>query len=214
MIDENDNVELSALVQTKATCYEAPPELKQLIRASIAQSDVSRQTSSRWLQWPWLKLGASMACGVFLSLLVTQMVVMPGSREQIAEEVVTAHVRSLLVAHLEDVTSTDQHTVKPWFSGKLDFSPPVNDFSSQGFPLSGGRLEYIDRHFAAALVYRRNNHVINAFIWPARGAGESKSVNTSQDGFNLISWNSAGMNFWLVSDVNAEELQQFSKLLR
>ena len=213
MVDKNDDVELRALVQTKATRYEAPSELQQLIRKSIAQSAVPVQTNRPWLHWPWLKLGAAMACGMVLSLLVTQMVLMPESREQITEEVVAAHVRSLMVAHLEDIVSTDQHTVKPWFSGKLDFSPPVNDFSGQGFPLTGGRLDYIDRHFAAALVYRRNNHVINVFIWPARSANESKSISTMQDGFSLISWHRDGMQFWLVSDVNAEELQQFSKLL-
>ena len=213
MVDKNDDVELRALVQTKATRYEAPSELKQLIRASLAQSAVPPQRSHPWLQWPWLKLGAAMACGMVLSLLVTQMVLMPESREQITEEVVAAHVRSLMVAHLEDIASTDQHTVKPWFSGKLDFSPPVNDFSSQGFPLTGGRLDYIDRHFTAALVYRRNNHVINVFIWPARSADETKPISTMQDGFSLISWHRDGMQFWLVSDVNAEELQHFSKLL-
>jgi anti-sigma factor RsiW len=218
MLDEQDDTELSAVVKARASRYQAPPELAPLIRAALAapptEPAAAPPASRWWLQWPWLKLGAAAACGVLASVLVLQLYGTPAAQAQVGEEVVAAHVRSLMVAHLEDIASTDQHTVKPWFAGKLDFSPPVNDFSRQGFPLIGGRLDYIDRHFAAALVYRRNGHVINVFVWPSRDADMSQSHHARQEGFNLIAWRNAGMQFWVVSDVSADDLQQFSKLLR
>jgi anti-sigma factor RsiW len=214
MRDEQDFAELSALLKAKTSRYAAPSGLRQAIRAAVAESAAPPRMAAGWWERTWLKLGAAFACGVVASVLATQLYLVSGHEAQIAEEVVAAHVRSLQVAHLEDVASTDQHTVKPWFAGKLGFSPPVNDFSRQGFPLTGGRLDYIDRHFAAALVYRRHGHAINVFVWAARGEDETTSLNGRQEGFNLIAWRDAGMQFCVVSDLNADELQQFSRLLR
>jgi len=217
MIDEHDTAELSAVVKAKASRYEAPPELRQSISAAVTRSAAPAAPSRRtgwWSDWSWLKLGAAVACGALASVLVTQLYLVPGSGERMSEEIVAAHVRSLMVSHLEDIASTDQHTVKPWFAGKLDFSPPVEDFARQGFPLTGGRLDYVNRHLAAALVYRRHGHAINVFAWPLRNADQAASLKAKQEGFNLIAWHSAGMQFWAVSDVNADELQQFAKLLQ
>ena len=125
-------------------------------------------------------------------------------RDVLAQDVLSAHLRSLAGTHLLDVPSSDQHTVKPWFGGKLDFSPPVNDVS--GFPLLGGRIEYLDGHPAAALVYGRHNHVINLFIWPAGSAGQGMA---SRNGYHLVHWPDGGMVFWAVSDLNEAELGQF-----
>jgi len=118
----------------------------------------------------------------------------------------------LLATHLLDVASSDQHTVKPWFDGKLKFSPPVQDFTTQGFPLMGGRLDYINGREVAALVYHRNKHIINLFIAPSE-FGRTEAVQSfAKDGYNVLHWDRGGFEFWAVSDVNAGELRAFADL--
>jgi anti-sigma factor RsiW len=129
------------------------------------------------------------------------------------DEVVAAHVRSLMANHLTDVASSDQHTVKPWFQGKLDFSLKVRDLSAQGFPLLGGRLDYLAGSPAAALVYRHDRHLVNLFIWPARDHGQSET-QLSRRGYHLVRWVQDGMNCWAVSDLNEAQLLEFVRLLR
>jgi anti-sigma factor RsiW len=114
--------------------------------------------------------------------------------------------------HLLDVVSTNQHIVKPWFDGKIDFAPPVRDLKEQGFPLIGGRLDYLHNHAAAALVYQRNKHQINVFIWPEAGADESIKESTL-NGYQLLEWRQSGMRQVAISDLNATELKQFAQLL-
>jgi anti-sigma factor RsiW len=126
---------------------------------------------------------------------------------------VAQHVRSLQLDHLTDVTSTDQHTVKPWFAGKLDFSPPVVDLASAGFPLAGGRLDQLDGRPAASLVFHRRQHVINLFIWPA-SARALASQATRRAGFNVQAWSKDGLNFLAVSELPAEELANFTSTFR
>jgi anti-sigma factor RsiW len=128
-------------------------------------------------------------------------------------ELVASHVRSLQVAHLVDVETSDQHVVKPWFNGKLDFSPPVVELKDQGFPLVGGRLDYMNGRTVAAIVYRRGRHVINLFVWPDTAIGGPETVNAGQ-GYGLRHWRAGGLTFWAVSDVNPADLTQFEADLK
>ena len=129
-------------------------------------------------------------------------------------EVVDSHVRSLMGDHLFDVRSTDQHTVKPWFAGKLDFSPPVVDLASIGYPLAGGRVDYLGGHAVAALVYQRRQHVINVFVAPSTAADAGVPASQSIRGFHVRRWIAGGMSVWAVSDVNEADLDQFVSALR
>jgi anti-sigma factor RsiW len=131
----------------------------------------------------------------------------------IADGVINSHVRALMATHLFDVRSSDQHTVKPWFLGKLDFSPPVDDLASIGYPLVGGRLDYIAGRPAAALVYERRQHTINLFIWPESSGTSPADVRNAQ-GFQLRHWSRGGMSFWAVSDLNDAELARFEQALQ
>ncbi len=131
----------------------------------------------------------------------------------LAQEVVACHIRSLMAAHLTDVISTDKHTVKPWYAGRLSFSPPVEDFAARGYPLVGGRMDYVDGHQAAALVYRFRKHVINAFVWPASGAPMPETT-TRLNGYNVVQWSDSEMTWAVVSDLNGQDLERFAGLLR
>jgi anti-sigma factor RsiW len=134
------------------------------------------------------------------------------ARDTLVQEVLSSHLRSLMGTHLLDVPSSDQHTVKPWFNGKLNFSPDVKDFGSQGFRLVGGRIEYIANRPVAALVYERRQHFINLFIWPSPSSSQGGYSEMKRSGYNLVSWAEDGMICWAVSDLQPSELEQFAKL--
>jgi anti-sigma factor RsiW len=151
-------------------------------------------------QWMFVPSLAVLAASLFLVIAPTH------DRSPIEDEIIASHVRSLLVNHLTDVTTSNQHTVKPWFNGKIDFSPPVVDLASEGFPLVGGRVDYIGGRVVAALIYRRNAHLINVFVWPALPAA---AIATSRDGFNMDSWSKNGLIFWAVSDTSADDVNKF-----
>jgi anti-sigma factor RsiW len=136
----------------------------------------------------------------------------PAGADPLTQELVAAHVRSLMADHITDVLSTDQHTVKPWFEGKLDFAPSVIDLGPEGFELIGGRLDYAADRPVAALVYKRRQHVINLFIFPRPAASDGQLGTAGKQGYNVIGWQHSGMTFWAVSDLNAAELQQFCQL--
>ena len=149
--------------------------------------------------WSLVPSAAMLAAALFL-------VFSPGQDRSLQDELVASHVRSLLADHLTDVATSNRHTVKPWFAGRVDYSPPVVDLAAQGFPLVGGRVDYVGGRVVAVLVYRRDGHTINLFTWP-----EMRPANASleREGYNLIEWSQAGLNFWAVSDLNPVELKEF-----
>jgi anti-sigma factor RsiW len=160
-------------------------------------------------------MGVAFACGLIASVAITWFFPRVDEQAKLTQEVVSAHVRSLMVAHLADVISTDEHTVKPWFAGKLDFSPPVFDLTKEGFALVGGRLDYIvEQRAVAALVYQHHLHTINVFVWPSDGNVSREVKILNRQGFNLARWKDSGMQFWAVSDLSPGDLQGFAQLLR
>ena len=164
--------------------------------------------------WRWLFAPALALVVVGAVFWLALALVQPHTNSaRVTAELIDAHVRSLQPGHLTDVLSTDQHTVKPWFDGKLDFIPPVSDFSDQGFPLEGGRLDVVDGHNVAALVYGRRKHTINLFVWPERGPSVLSDSSGSRNGYNWLLWKSGDMHLCLVSDVSPEDLRELRALI-
>jgi anti-sigma factor RsiW len=166
------------------------------------------------LRWRWIIAATSLLSTVIVIWVVASIFARQSTGDVLAQEIVSSHVRSLMADHLTDVPSSDQHTVKPWFDGKLDFSPPVKDLSQQGFSLNGARLDYIGNRPVAALVYQRRKHPINLFVWPSTEAPAVSEKASERQGYNLIRWSNGGMTYWAVSDLNLAELQQFAQLLQ
>jgi len=201
---------LQKTIRSDALYFAAPAELRQRIKSELPSPVKAMPQRPPW-NWNWLTAvmsGAAAAC-LALLLTVTQTHTSPG--QQLAQEIVSSHIRSLMASHVMDVVSTDQHTVKPWFNGKLDFSPPVKDLAAQEFPLIGGRLDYLGGRGVAALVFQRHKHIINLFVWPANEKDSSAAPVTPSQGYNLIHWSEAGMVFWAVSDLNEKELMEFAQ---
>ena len=214
-----DDDELGQLIRREATRHAPPAGLAHRIRceldaAAAKASTAPRRHGSKRPGWQWLQAtalfgaGAATAWGLALVLLVAP------PRDLLGEAVVESHVRSLMASHLADIASSDRHTVKPWFAGRLDFSPPVVDLADAGLPLAGGRLDYMDGRAVAALVYRSGPHVINLFIWPSAGNARIATAFSSRRGYNLVHWADHGMQMWVVSDLAAGELQGFARSLR
>ena len=207
-----------AAIQRGQLAYAAPAALRQRIRSSLDAS-VGKELSERRGAWTGFHIFQWVAaCGALAVCVAVLWAVVPGLRgptneERLAAEVFADHVRSLEANHLADVASTDQHTVKPWFDGKLDFSPPVEDLAGEGFPLVGGRLDYLAGREVAALIYQRRKHFINVFVWPDAGRAQSARAVESHQGYNLIRWSREGFQFWAVSDVNSADLAEFVRLL-
>jgi anti-sigma factor RsiW len=222
--DDRDERGLDVALKDSGLRYAAPPGLAGDIRQALARERPVREAPARaggwwhWLTASGLRTGMAFACGVLLSALVTTHLPGANTLEDTDErELVSAHVRSLMVAHLEDVASSDQHTVKPWFSGKLDFAPPVVDLSRQGFVLSGGRLDYLQDRPVAALVYRYQKHVINLFLWPAQGnpaADQALRAQPLPRGYRMVGWREDGLEYRAVSDAGLDALRQFAANLR
>jgi anti-sigma factor RsiW len=194
---------LQAALRTAPLRYQLPPRLVRRVRSAL------RRQSPSWQRLSTLVAGTAAAA----MLLATGWLWMRPANEPLVAEVAAAHIRSLLAEHRTDVVSTDRHTVKPWFAGRLDYAPPVPDLSADGFALAGGRLDYLDGRTVASLVYDRRKHVINVFVWPD-GEGPSEPVVYARQGYSLVHWTGAGMTWWAVSDLNIDELRSFVNRLR
>ena len=201
-----DHQVLSEGLRTGSVYFKAPADLQKRIQRSVRQA-AKAESAPRWLSWSWVRMAAPLAAAALVLFTLVPFLRGPSTEEILTREVVSGHVRSLMANHLADVPSSDQHTVKPWFNGKLDFSPPVVDLTTEGFPLVGGRLDYLDKRQVAALVYRHRQHVINLFIWP-EGGDEAPRAG-SQQGYNLLYFKHGGMEYWAVSDLNPAELKDF-----
>ncbi len=196
------------------TLYYTPPaQLQRRVQTALRQTEPAPALRRR-LPWRLLNLSIAVAAVVILAWSLVHNLTAPSADDLLAQEVLAGHVRSLQAAHLADVPSSDQHTVKPWFDGKLDFAPSVEDLASRGFPLVGGRLDYLDNRPVAALIYGRQKHYINLFIWPASAAGDSPTTALTRQGYHLRHWSQVGMNYWAVSDLNNGELEAFVHLIQ
>ena len=207
----------------RARLYEKVlPSLREKVLAEIrAGAQSHARTESRPVSpavaisrplWRWLAVAAAIVLATYGGWRIFTAVRGNDYQQNLSAAIVDAHLRSLQPGHLADVISTDQHTVKPWFDGRLSFAPPVRDLADHGFPLRGGRLDIIQGRTVAALIYGRAKHVVNVFIWPA-GGPDAAPRSGSRQGYNWIDWRNAGMEFWIVSDADPAALQQLQRLL-
>ena len=219
-----------AAIGEHATHYTAPAHLKHRIHTALMdhqehqqrqahqdqQAQRARQTLRRTLAplpWAWINLAIAGACSAAFAVTLALYLARPTDMERLNQDIVASHFRSLMPDHLADVASSDEHTVKPWFAGKLDFSPPVVDLAQQGFALIGGRVDYVNARPVAALAYRHRKHVLNLYLWPDQTQREAPPHATSMQGFQLLHWTQAGMHYAAVSDMNAADLGQFARQL-
>jgi anti-sigma factor RsiW len=216
--------------------YKAPAALRERIQSSLREEIAKqpmqnvvrdarrlfprRQSGPRTIlfgtPWNWLGvaelgLAAAIIFAAIIALTLVPRLQRPGADQFLATQLIASHVRSLMANHLTDVASSDQHTVKPWLDAKLDFAPPVVDLASQGFPLVGGRLDYLDNRPVAVLIYQRRKHFINLFVWPAESNATRATKAISRQGYQLLHWVDSDFNFWAASDVNANDLQTFKQ---
>src|SRR6201993_117104 len=218
-------------ISQAAPYYKAPFELRERIQVSLREAigaptsrgaaaegplpvrrpEAVRRSVFFDVPWNWLALAAAIAVAAIVASSFLPGRRQPGADQFLATELIASHVRSLMANHLTDVASSDQHTVKPWLDVKLDFAAPVVDLSGDGFPLIGGRLDYLDNHSVAALVYQRRKHFINLFIWPTTPADGKEQKMVERQGYNLVHWIEGDFTYWAVSDVNITELQTFKR---
>ncbi len=200
---------LREALATAAPAYHAPAHLRRSIRAALPQEANTAESVFP----PWLTFATGAVCAALLLAFLFFQFTRTSRGNAIADEVVANHVRSLLATHLVDVASSDQHTVKPWFDGKVDFAPDVHDFSMSGFPLVGGRLDYLEGKTVVALVYQRNKHPINVFIVPGSAGNDTSPLLSTRRGYNVLTWTHREMKYWAVSDLNQTELRELVALL-
>jgi anti-sigma factor RsiW len=199
--------QMSQAIASADLRYSAPQSLRLRIEAALPKPIVAAAPSRRAvLRGFALGSGVSAiaASGLFAIMLRND------DQERIDSEIVSAHLRSLQAGHLTDVLSTDQHTVKPWFNGRLDVAPPVIDLTAQGFTLIGGRLDYVDARPIGAVVYKRRAHVINLFVAQTSNMARRAPSTETIQGYNIRRWSERGLNFWAISDIGADELAEFS----
>ena len=219
-------------ISDKTPYYKAPAGLRERIQSSLREGiaersprSVSRDIPSLFqskpserravlfgTQWNWLALAAAIVLAAIIAFNLVPRLQRPGADQLLATQLIASHVRSLMANHLTDVASSDQHTVKPWLDAKLDFAPPVVDLGSDGFPLVGGRLDYLKNRPVAALVYQRRKHFINLFVWPKEPGAAGITDTITRQGYQLLHWVDSDFNYWAVSDVSDNDLQAFRQV--
>ena len=207
---------LRSSIQGAGLYERAPVTLRRRLEGELgagAQGSTARVVAMPPAAWRWLAIAATILLAGVLGWRVISGVREPSMEASYAPAIVDAHLRSLQAGHLEDVVSTDQHTVKPWFDGRLDFAPPVHDFAAEGFPLQGGRLDVVRGRTVAVLVYGRRKHIVNVFIWPTKER-DSAPQTGSQLGYNWIDWRKDGMELSAVSDVSPNDLKELQRLIQ
>jgi mycothiol system anti-sigma-R factor len=223
---------MARAISQAAPYYKAPFELREQIQVSLREAiGVSTSRSAEGegplpvrrpeavrrgvffdMPWNWLALAAAIVLAAIVASSFLPRLRQPRADQFLATQLIASHVRSLMANHLTDVASSDQHTVKPWLDVKLDFAAPVMDLSGDGFPLIGGRLDYLDNHSVAALVYQRRKHFINLFIWPTTPADSKGQKMVEREGYHLVHWADGDFTYWAVSDVSVGDLQNFQRL--
>ena len=212
--------------------FKAPAPLRERIQSSLREEIAARplrnvardsqilfrrrrpelRTILLGTPWNWIGLAAAVIFAAIIALNLAPRLQRPGADQFLATQLIAGHVRSLMANHLTDVASSDQHTVKPWLDAKLDFAPAVVDLGSEGFPLLGGRLDYLENRPVAALVYQRRKHFINLFVWPAESGSINKTNTITRQGYQLVHWVDSDFSYWAVSDVSNDDLQTFKQV--
>jgi anti-sigma factor RsiW len=206
-----DYASLSAthrLLSDNLVRYEAPDVLKARIRTALV--DTARPTPVARASRPWWRMAAAGVAIAVVSSTLTLVTVRRSDDARATDELLASHIRSLQPGHLTDVVATNQHTVKPWFNGRVDISPAVPNLDSLGFPLVGGRTDYVRGRAVPVMVYARRQHMINVYAWPSSDAASSPSRAGSRNGYHFVTWHSGELAYEAVSDLNAKELDSFS----
>src|SRR5215212_3381121 len=209
-------VNTSSRIKASLMRYQAPDVLKSRILAGLNEQadDVPAQDRPRApRRFVWSTIAAAAAIAIVSSASTIAVMHRRGADSSVANEVLTSHIRSLMPGHLTDVASNDQHNVKPWFNGRVDVSPDVPRLDSLGYPLLGGRVDYIGGRRVATVVYGRRQHVINVFEWPASTDAELQPTASRANGYNLIRMRHNGIELWTVSDLNLAELRGFLRVM-
>jgi anti-sigma factor (TIGR02949 family) len=206
---------VSASIKESLVQYAAPAQLEDRIRKAVAADDFGGDRSPRRITRRWPQLAAA---GILIALASSGLTYAIASRSSgtttVADQVVASHIRSLMPGHLTDVASSNLHNVKPWFAGRIDISPVVPSLDTAGFPLVGGRLDYVDGRPVAALVYMRRQHVINVYSWPTAAPSTTARRLADSHGYHVINWRNAGAELWAISDVDPQELERFVRLFK
>jgi len=213
-----DDQDLSSLIRVHAMRHAAPETLRAGIRTQVALAEAGRSDPPlpiraqrrRWLDFGWPTTLASFALGMACAIVVLPVAQRMDLHEPVDVDLVADHVRALQGGTLTEVASTDRHTVKPWFQGRLDFAPPVFDLAAEGFPLLGGRVEHVRGNAVATLAYSRNRHFIDMFVWPSED--QQAPVRSMRKGFNVLHWADGSMQYWAVSDIDRGEMERFAQL--
>jgi len=199
---------LKTAVRSNADYHRAPAALGAALAARLGARE--REPVARPARRGWFAQAiAASAVAAFAAATITYQLAVPSAYEMITADAISSHARSLIAQQIVEVASSDQHTVKPWFNGRLDFTPPVRDTAAEGYPLVGGRIDYLNERQVAALVYKRRKHYIDVFVWPSEQESTHEIRETARRGFTVLSWSDPSFAYLAVSDLDRHELQEF-----